>query len=135
MACALGFGPNGEGRCEWCGEARRGRKRWCSKACGIAHAVNHTWAAARQARLDHDGYLCQRCVKPVPLLQPEVHHVIPVGKLGYRQGCQHHQSNLLTLCHAHHLDEDRFARRVEAILCAASPEKRVVEQLDLFHAA
>lgn len=134
MGCTLCFGPNRQGRCELCGAPRRGRKRWCSDACGRVYAINHQWAAARQARLDHDGYLCQRCVSPSPLLHPEVHHVIPVGKLGYRNGCQHHQSNLLTLCPEHHRDEERWGRKVEAILCA-SGRTVLVEQLDLFNAA
>lgn len=132
MKCTLCFGPNGQGRCEWCGQHRRGRKRWCSTACGIFYASNHHWATARQATLDRDGYRCQRCVHPQPLLRPEVHHLVPVGKLGYTHGCQHHQSNLITVCHDHHIEEDRFNRKVAAIL-DATPDRQVlvVEQLAL----
>lgn len=130
--CPLAHGDRRDRRCAWCGRPLPpGRRRWCSDACGVDHATNHVWAVARQAALDAAGYACARCPTPVPLLAPEVHHVQPVThRGGYRPGCQHHQANLVVLCHAHHVEEDGFRRRAERVL-AESGRVYLVEQMEL----
>lgn len=40
-----------------------------------------------------------------------VNHIEPLVGRGYRWGCCHHQENLETLCHTHHVEETTRQRR------------------------
>lgn len=108
--CRVAHGDRRDGRCAWCGAVRpKGRRRWCSDACSYAWRDNHYWPYARAAALDRDHGVCTTCGDPE---DPEVHHLVPVRERGgYGAGCQHHQDNLVTLCHAHHVEADAARRR------------------------
>lgn len=110
--CRVAHGDRGDGLCAWCGEPRpKGRRRWCSDECSYLWRDHHWWAYAREAALARDGWACVLCGDTEDL---EVHHLVPVkASGGYGPGCQHHQGNLQTLCHAHHVEADA-ARRAAA---------------------
>ena len=155
--CDLAYGPNSEGRCHWCGEARPGRRyRWCSDECQAAAVCQHVWTHARAAALRRDVYTCVRCVGWPHLPRPaqldygidrgaylialaawereradrrlEVNHIVPRRGAGYGSGCHHHLANLETLCHRHHVEETNHQRRT---LVTVSGERVTVEQLEL----
>ena len=109
----------GPGYCVWGPCSRRlptHRRRYCSDRCGRLWYENHRWDAAREAAKDRSGYACERC-GAAPLEGLEVHHRIEVDpQHGYRNGCQHHQSNLEVLCGFHHRDEHGFRREVDRLL-------------------
>lgn len=53
--------------------------------------------------MERDGQSCVRvgCQSPGRL---EVHHIHPLGDGSHSQtSCRHHQENLETLCHDHHV--------------------------------
>jgi 5-methylcytosine-specific restriction endonuclease McrA len=78
--------------------------------------------------LERDGLVCQLC--GLSTLEPEVDHIVPVGRAGYTHGCQHHQSNLRTLCPPCHRAEHQFKREAARVL-AASGRVFHVKQLAL----
>ena len=60
--CALAFGDNTDGRCNWCGVELTGRQvRWCSPDHRDIFAIHHYWTDARAAALKRDARTCQRC--------------------------------------------------------------------------
>jgi hypothetical protein len=101
--CALAFGPNDEGRCEWDGRPLPVRHRkWCSDECSRAYSRNHFWSTARPHAVRLADGRCDVCGSDEDI---EVHHVRPVSPTGgYGAGCQHHQDNLLVLCALHHVE-------------------------------
>ncbi len=78
----------------------RRRRRWCSDQCSRVYGQNHDWGNARMAARRRDGYKCVRCESKEKI---EVNHIIPRRGRGYGTGCQHHQTNLETLCHNCHV--------------------------------
>lgn len=98
--CALLAPPGG---CRACGAPLPdGARSWCSRGCRDWYRRNHYWEAARQARLAADGWACVVCLAEDSSVALHVHHLDPVGELGYGAGCQHHQDGLVTLCRQHH---------------------------------
>ena len=67
-----------------------------------AAIASSTWAAARRAVLDRDGWRCSACGKAGRL---EVHHVQPLHK----GGAPLDLDGLAVLCRACHLDHHRRA--------------------------
>ncbi|MDE0520928.1 MAG: HNH endonuclease [Boseongicola sp.] len=61
-----------------------------------------TWARARLACLQRDGYRCRRCGKASAL---EAHHVTPLEK----GGAAYDLANLEALCRGCHIEEHRPA--------------------------
>jgi len=104
IRCALAYGSNSEGRCEWDGRLLPPRRRrWCAIDCQRAYATNHYWSAARaRAVLLADGR-CDICGDDEDL---QVHHVVPVAPIGGA----HHQENLQVLCPTHHVAEHAVLR-------------------------
>lgn len=92
------------GRCAHCGRVTARGRRCCSAGCARLWAAEHVWSAAKAFALARDEYACAECGSldwdgPI-----DVHHIVPVEPVvGYRAGCQHHQSNLISLCRLHHL--------------------------------
>src|SRR5262245_53680699 len=92
------------GRCANCGGPAPRKQRCCSAACRRAWADEHVWEAAKIVALANAEYACEECGTldwdgPI-----DVHHIEPVEPVvGYRPGCQHHQSNLAVLCRLHHI--------------------------------
>lgn len=136
--CPLAFGDNDLRLCAWCGtplDSKR-KKRWCSADHGRAWADNHMWTMARGVALKRDGSCIVCGISPYAgrvltaaverpwLVEPrttdvrdwratalEVNHIVPRRGAGYGNGCHHHQDNLETLCHDHHLVVTRAQRQ------------------------
>lgn len=68
------------------------------------------WAVARRVALLLARGRCEVCGST----DVQVHHDPPVGALGYRRGCQHHQERLHVLCPAHHREHERAIRAAAA---------------------
>lgn len=91
--------------CDRCGAPLAGRQaRWCSARCKERNLAEHRWTQARAARKRRDRYRCVRTGCPTPRISLEVNHIEPRNGGGYGMGCWHHQDNLETLCHAHHVE-------------------------------
>ena len=107
-----GMAPFG---CDWCGkQLTKRQKRWCSGICIAAYRRNHVWryelpsgriVGSRYSALARDHHECVRCGCKTDL---EVNHIVPLGANKSRKGhrfaesCDHHQSNLETLCRKCH---------------------------------
>lgn len=114
------------GVCAACGTELVGRqRRWCSPACQAVFQNNHYWQFARAAALKRDSHGCVRC-GTMFIAAPEVNHKVPRYGRGYGVGCHHHQSNLESLCHYHHVKVTRAQR----IARARSRGRRAVEGVD-----
>lgn len=97
------------GRCPVCqGATQRGR-RCCSPACYRTWAADHVWTHARRVALTNAEWACAICGRTDGDTDLDVHHTEPVNG-DYRNGCQHHQSNLVVLCRQHHADLHRGRR-------------------------
>lgn len=122
--CALAYGPNVDGLCEWDGRVVPARRvRFCSDACRAAAEEAHRWPQAKAAALRRAARRCVRCGAH----GVEVHHVLPVGEAGYGPGCQHHADNLLVLCPEHHRDEHARLRAqpgAQLVLFGRPPVRR-----------
>lgn len=86
------------------------RRRWCSDKCSKYYFNtiynNHDWNSARKAAKRRDKWKCVQCGSKIKL---EVNHIKAcLGKRGF--GCQHHLSNLETLCREHHLIKTKEQR-------------------------
>lgn len=110
------------GRCARCGRKLIGaQRRWCGPECQSFYEVNHYWQLARPAALRRDMFRCRKCAQ-LPARQRhdqdssalEVNHRIPRVGRGYAAGCHHHQGNLETLCHYHHVMVTRRQRIARA---------------------
>lgn len=108
------------GTCGACGEPLVGRTHWfCptprgeqyGECCRARYARNHFWREARPAALKRDGLTCRRCgwIGTAHGIL-EVHHVEPRNGRGYRNGCHHHQDNLVSLCHSCHVSATKRQR-------------------------
>lgn len=102
---AAGAAPFG---CDWCGKPlRKGPERWCGASCRIEYDRHHTWEVARLTALRRDHFACVVCGRRTDV---EVNHKVPLAHLHPNrskrphESCAHHQDNLETLCHAHHLE-------------------------------
>lgn len=114
-ACDVAPFDDIEGVCGICEKALRGgQTRWCSKQHARLFYQNHYWTQARSAAKRRDRRQCVRMVAPnnnrtLPRCNGwplEVNHIEPRNGAGYDgPNCAHHQSNLETLCHAHHVIE------------------------------
>lgn len=76
------------------------RRRWCSDDHRNWYSENHHWGMARHTAVWRDERKCIKCGSTDRL---EVNHIIPRMGRGYGTGCQHHQTNLETLCHNCHV--------------------------------
>ena len=67
-----------------------------------AFRENHVWSVARDVALRRDG---GACVVPGcgSMERLEVNHIEPLAGRPRSESCMHHQDNLETLCHEHHL--------------------------------
>lgn len=107
------------GTCGACGKPLVGRNRWfcpsapgthdkVGKSCRANYAATHFWDEARREALRRAGGRCSRCGEEAKSELPyeglEVHHGVPRNGGGYGPGCQHHQDNLVVLCHQGHLE-------------------------------
>lgn len=102
MDCILAKGAGFKGVCYWCaGELPSHRRRWCSAECVKAYGNNHHYSSARRTVRRRDKYKCVKCGSKDYL---EVNHIASLKDTGktYRWGCQHHLTNLETLCRKCH---------------------------------
>lgn len=103
--------------CRWCGGVLPvGRRRWCSDSCGVVAGGNHWFSSARGFVLLRDEFVCQLCgfEGGVPKVRYrrgspvvvgsglEVDHIVPCLGSHDKGGCQHHFSNLRSLCPSCH---------------------------------
>lgn len=108
VSCGL---PLMVGVCAQCGAAAPKGRRCCSSVCARRWADEHVWGSAKVVALARSGYACEQCGALDYDAVLDVHHVVPVAPvIGYRPGCQHHQSNLVVLCRLHHLAEHAALR-------------------------
>ena len=67
------------------------------------------WMRIRDFCLHRDGYMCQECRKKgVVTAATEVHHIVP---LRHDWSMRADASNLVSLCHKHHMEVERKTRR------------------------
>lgn len=106
--CPLAAGTPRGGYCWWCQKKLVGRQRkWCSEDHCFDYLENHHWPYARRAAVERDGYKCVKCGSTEQL---EVNHIKPVLGKHAQNGCWHHQTGLITLCHACHVLETKAQR-------------------------
>lgn len=107
--CALAYGPNSDGLCNWDGRPLPTRRtRWCSPECYRAWREAHVWSLARTAALRRSGGRCAHCERRDGV---QVHHAVPVAPVGnYGPGCAHHPDRLIVLCPPHHAAAHRNLR-------------------------
>lgn len=87
------------------------RQVYCSDKCRRWFERNHVWRYARIAARRRAKYCCSR--QGCDMVRAdgiEVNHIVPLRGRGYGPSCFHHQTNLETLCHAHHVEVTRFQR-------------------------
>lgn len=95
--------------------AQSRRTVFCSDKCRRWFEQNHIWRFARRTARRRGKYACSIPECPATKADGiEVNHIIPLVGSGYGPSCFHHQANLETLCHHHHVEATNRQRAERA---------------------